>query len=275
MSAAPTLLPGPAPADTSCLARRDSTGSGHHTPDTGADVPAPAPESADTAKTKGLPNMTSACVGADPQPTSSPGPALGEVSLESPGPKPSSRQAKGARSSSCPAPKPQPKPKSRKEPEPSSQPKLAQFFVAQTRKANTSSEPRQDRSATLAPTHPKPSPCPSQPALPPPVPVAACLGPSSHGGESRKGARKRKGKGSQCWLPPFQGQRKRPAQGWQGQRAREGYQVYLSGRRPDQSRVSRANVRSDSTIRAEVRNRMQAVHNAPIAGAKPAAVAAP
>ena len=58
------------------------------------------------------------------------------------------------------------------------------------------------------------------------------------------------------------------------------YQVYLSGRRPDQPRVSRAawlrnNVRSDSTIRAEVRNRMQAVHNAPIAGAKPAAVAAP
>ena len=46
------------------------------------------------------------------------------------------------------------------------------------------------------------------------------------------------------------------------------YQVYLSGRRPDQPMVSRAawlrnNVRSDSTIRAEVRNRMQAVHNAP------------
>ena len=58
------------------------------------------------------------------------------------------------------------------------------------------------------------------------------------------------------------------------------YQVYLSGRRPDQPRISRAawlrnNVRSDSTIRAEVRNRMQAVRNAPIAGAKPAAVAAP
>ena len=54
------------------------------------------------------------------------------------------------------------------------------------------------------------------------------------------------------------------------------YQLYLAGRRPDQPRVSRNawlrnNMRSDSTLRAELRGRMQAAHNAPIAGAQPAA----
>ena len=49
------------------------------------------------------------------------------------------------------------------------------------------------------------------------------------------------------------------------------YQAYLSGRRADQPRVSRAawlrnNVRSDSTVRAAVRNRMEAVRGGPIAG---------
>ena len=49
------------------------------------------------------------------------------------------------------------------------------------------------------------------------------------------------------------------------------YQEYLSRRRADQPRVSRAawlrnNVRSDSTVRAAVRNRMEAVRGGPIAG---------
>ena len=56
------------------------------------------------------------------------------------------------------------------------------------------------------------------------------------------------------------------------------YQEYLSRRRADQPRVSRAawlrnNVRSDSTVRAAVRNRMEAVRGGPIAG--PPAAPAP
>ena len=45
------------------------------------------------------------------------------------------------------------------------------------------------------------------------------------------------------------------------------YQAYLSGRRADQPRAwLRNNVRSDSTVRADVRNRMEAVRGGPIAG---------
>ena len=54
------------------------------------------------------------------------------------------------------------------------------------------------------------------------------------------------------------------------------YQLYLAGRRPDQPRVSRNawlrnNLRSDSTLRAELRGRMQAAHSGSVVGAQPAA----
>ena len=107
--------------------------------------------------------------------------------------------------------------------------------------------------------------------------------------EARKGPGKGKGKGASEGYHPFKGKGKgQPKAGkgkGQGKEAAQAsavrldpvletaYQLYLSGRRPDQPRVSRNawlrnNMRSDSTIRAELRGRMQAAHNAPIAGAK-------
>ena len=110
--------------------------------------------------------------------------------------------------------------------------------------------------------------------------------------EARKGQGKGKGKGASEGYHPFKGKGKGQAKAGKGKgQGKElapasavrldpvletAYQLYLSGRRPEQPRVSRNawlrnNMRSDSTIRAELRGRMQAAHNAPIAGAKPAA----
>ena len=54
------------------------------------------------------------------------------------------------------------------------------------------------------------------------------------------------------------------------------YQLYIAGRRADQPRVSRNawlrnNMRSDSALRAELRERMRAAHHAPKASTQPAA----
>ena len=54
------------------------------------------------------------------------------------------------------------------------------------------------------------------------------------------------------------------------------YQLYIAGRRADQPRVSRNawlrnNMRSDSALRAELRERMRAAHHAPRSGTQPAA----
>ena len=54
------------------------------------------------------------------------------------------------------------------------------------------------------------------------------------------------------------------------------YQLYIAGRRADQPRVSRNawlrnNMRSDSALRAELRERMRAAHHAPRASTQPAA----
>ena len=54
------------------------------------------------------------------------------------------------------------------------------------------------------------------------------------------------------------------------------YQLYIAGRRADQPRVSRNawlrnNMRSDSALRAELRERMRAAHHAPKASSQPAA----
>ena len=54
------------------------------------------------------------------------------------------------------------------------------------------------------------------------------------------------------------------------------YQLYIAGRRADQPRVSRNawlrnNMRSDSALRAELRERMRAAHHAPKASLQPAA----
>ena len=110
--------------------------------------------------------------------------------------------------------------------------------------------------------------------------------------EARKGQGKGKGKGANEGYHPFKGKGKGQAKAGKGKgQGKEpaqasavrldpvletAYQLYLSGRRPEQPRVSRNawlrnNMRSDSTIRAELRGRMQAAHNAPMAGAKPAA----
>ena len=108
--------------------------------------------------------------------------------------------------------------------------------------------------------------------------------------EAQKGRDKGKGKGSGEGFRAFKGKGKgQPKAGkgkGQGQASavrldpvlETAYQVYLSGRRADQPRVSRNawlrnNMRSDSTLRAELRGRMQAAHSAPIAG-PPAAAAA-
>ena len=62
-----------------------------------------------------------------------------QVPLEAPVPNPASWHGNSACASCGPVPKPKPKAKSRKESDTSSQPKLAQFFAAQTGKASTCS----------------------------------------------------------------------------------------------------------------------------------------
>ena len=110
---------------------------------------------------------------------------------------------------------------------------------------------------------------------------------------SRKEQGRGKGKGANEGQPPLKGKGKSQPKAGKGKGQGKdqpgqasavrldpvleaAYQQYLSGRRPDQPRVSRNawlrnNMRSDSTLRAELRNRMQAAHNAPIASAKAAA----
>ena len=168
-----------------------SKGSGPHTLEAVAVADGPTLEIAAQAKTEKLQCASHAPVSVAPSPAQNPSLFFGQVSLETPAPKPSFRQAGGASSSYGPLPKPQPKTKNRKEPNPSLQPKLAQFFVAQTRKASTCNNSPQHRPASPAPLHPKPPPCPPRPAQPLLAQVADSLGPRSHGGGSQEGTRKR------------------------------------------------------------------------------------
>ena len=110
--------------------------------------------------------------------------------------------------------------------------------------------------------------------------------------EDRRGKGKGTGKERSEGYHPFKGKGKAQPQGGKGKGQNKGsappsavrldpvletaYQLYLAGRRPDQVRVSRNawlrnNMRSDSTIRAELRDRMKAAHNAPKPSAQPAA----
>ena len=110
--------------------------------------------------------------------------------------------------------------------------------------------------------------------------------------EARRGKGKGTGKEGSEGSHPFKGKGKGQPHGGKGKGHGKGsappsavrldpvletaYQLYLAGRRPDQPRVSRNawlrnNMRSDSTLRAELRGRMQAAHKAPLSGAQPAA----
>ena len=109
---------------------------------------------------------------------------------------------------------------------------------------------------------------------------------------AKRGKGKGTGKEGSDGPHPFKGKGKGQSQGGKGEGPGKGpasasavrldpvletaYQLYLAGRRPDQPRVSRNawlrnNLRSDSTLRAELRGRMQAAHSAPAVGAQPAA----
>ena len=160
--------------------RRDSAGSmgcGPHTQHGATPGSAPTTEPESAEKPGSLQSLSSnpACV---PFPLPSfPQPPCGEVLQETPGLKLCSRPGGSLIPPKCgPTPKPQPKAqpkakaKSRKDPQPSSQPKLAQFFVVQTRKASTSHS-TQGSLAHPTPLCPKSSPCqpgPSQPRPPKP-----------------------------------------------------------------------------------------------------------
>ena len=172
------------PAPPSCRPEEDTChqeskgarGSGSHTQNDVATGSAPTSEPASAEKPGRQQEEASS-----PARVSSSPPAFlqfpkEEVLQKAPGPKPSSGLFGSAPARCGPGPsllpKSQPKAKGREDPQPSSQPKLAQFFVAQTRKASTSSH-------TLAsPAHPEPvcpksSPCQPGPSLPrPPKPKA-------------------------------------------------------------------------------------------------------
>jgi len=163
--------------------RRDSAGSmgcGPHTQHGATPGSAPTTEPESAEKPGSLQSLSSnpACV---PFPLPSfPQPPCGEVLQETPGLKLCSRPGGSLIPAKCgPTPKPQPKAqpkakaKSRKDPQPSSQPKLAQFFVVQTRKASTSHS-TQGSLAHPTPLCPKSSPCQPGPSQPrPPKPKAA------------------------------------------------------------------------------------------------------
>ena len=172
------------PAPPSCRPEEDTChqeskgarGSGSHTQNDVATGSAPTSEPASAEKPGRQQEEASS-----PARVSSSPPAFlqfpkEEVLQKAPGPKPSSGLFGSAPARCGPGPsllpKSQPKAKGREDPQPSSQPKLAQFFVAQTRKASTSSH-------TLAsPAHPEPvcpksSSCQPGPSLPrPPKPKA-------------------------------------------------------------------------------------------------------
>ena len=120
------------------------------------------------------------------------GPLQGNLS---PVPNPASWHGSSACASCGPVPKPKPKAKSRKESDTSSQPKLAQFFAAQTGKASTCSNTSLAGPSAPAQVLPKSPPGPPCPANPLPAQVAASVGSRSHGGDGQEGKRKRDRKG--------------------------------------------------------------------------------
>ena len=115
--------------------------------------------------------------------------------------------------------------------------------------------------------------------------------------EARRRAGKGTGQGGSESSHPFKGKGKGPGKAQQkGGKGKSGpgggpatpsavrldplleaaYQLYIAGRRADQPRVSRNawlrnNMRSDSALRAELRERMRAAHHAPRASTQPAA----
>ena len=115
--------------------------------------------------------------------------------------------------------------------------------------------------------------------------------------EARRRAGKGTGQGESESSHPFKGKGKGPGKAQQkGGKGKSGpgggpatpsavrldplleaaYQLYIAGRRADQPRVSRNawlrnNMRSDSALRAELRERMRAAHHAPRASTQPAA----
>ena len=194
MPALPGLQSQPAAGGAVCHSREE--GSGPHTLTAVAQAGKLALDTTSQEKTGRPPSSSPALLGAPPPPVAKTPKATAQVSLEAPAPKPVSGQGCSASSRCCPVPKPQPKAKHRKEPDPSSQPKLAQFFVAQTRKAQASSNTSQDSPTTLAPVCPKPPPSNPRPACPLPAQVEASLGPRSHGGGGQEGKRKRDRKGT-------------------------------------------------------------------------------
>ena len=176
--------------------RVDSKGSGPHTLDAIAKTGKTTLGTAPQAKTGRSQGSSPAPLGVPPPPSARTPPLFSSrVPLEAPAPKPASGLGGCACSSCGPTPKPQPKTKSRKEPAPSSQPKLAEFFVAQAKKASTCSNTSQDGPTAPAQVFPKPSPCPPLPKSPLPAQVAASLGPRSHDGGAQEGHRKRDRKG--------------------------------------------------------------------------------
>ena len=176
--------------------REDSKGSGPHTLDAVAKAGKTTLDTAPQTKTERSQGSSPASLGVSPPPTArTPPHFFAQVPLEAPAPKPVSGQVSSASSCCGPVPKPQPKAKSRKEPDPSSQPKLAQFFVAQTGKASTCSNTSQVGPSAPAQVFPKPRPGPPLPASPLPAQVAASLGSRSHGGGGQEGKRKRDRKG--------------------------------------------------------------------------------
>ena len=197
--AAPTL-PGspthPPAAGSDYQSHANSTGSGPHTLTAVAKADQSSLDTTSQEKTERSQGSSPATLGVPPPPVArTPPQTTAQVSLEAPVPKPVSGQ--GCSASSCfgPVPKPQPKAKNRKEPDPSSQPKLAQFFVAQTRKANACSNTSQDGPTAPAQVSPKSLPTSPFPANPLPAQVATSLGSRSHGGGGQEGKRKRDRKG--------------------------------------------------------------------------------
>ena len=114
--------------------------------------------------------------------------------------------------------------------------------------------------------------------------------------EARRRAGKGTGQGGSESSHPFKGKGKGPGKAQQkGGKGKSGpgggpatpsavrldplleaaYQLYIAGRRADQPRVSRNawlrnNMRSDSALRAELRERMRAAHHVPRPGTQPA-----
>ena len=129
--ALPDLPLQPSAAGSGHHSREDSKGSGPHTLTAVGKAGKLTFDTASQAKAGRPQSSSPATLGIPPPPLArTPPHATAQVSLEAPVPKPVSGQGCCANSRYGPVPKPQPKAKNRKEPNPSSQPKLAQFFVA-------------------------------------------------------------------------------------------------------------------------------------------------